>query len=194
MATETMKSVKVGEDVYYYLRAGDIVLTTSNSWISKAIRRFTRLPGEPATRFSHAEIVVLGGLLEVAEVVSADGRGIRQRPITPYHKGKRAVIYRPTVTPEARQIAAKTAQGMVGRKYPIWRLFMHLLDRLLLGTFLFRRFGRTAHNPECAALVALAYSHAITFCNVPWWAVSPDDIDDHAIAIGYGGVFDGVLP
>lgn len=191
---EMIDTVKLGDAVYYRTRAGDIVLTTSNSWISKAIRYFTRLPGEPKTRFSHAEIVVLGGLLEVAEVVSADGAGIRRRLITPYHQGKRAVIYRPTVPIEARQAAVKKALEMVGRKYPIWRLFMHLLDRLLLGAFLFRRIGRTAHNPECAALVALAYYPSIAFSNVPWWAVSPDDIDDHAIAIGYGGVFDGVLP
>lgn len=177
-----------------YLRAGDVVLTASDSLISRAIRRFTRLPGEPPTRYSHCEIVVAGGPLEVAEVVSADMAGIRQRTITPFHRGKGCLVYRPTVPLNDRGLAAMKAQTLRGRKYPVWRLLMHLLDRLLGGAFFFRRFGRSPYNPECAALVALVYRHAITFSSSPWWAVAPDDIDDHSMACGYARIFDGVLP
>jgi hypothetical protein len=130
----------------------------------------------------------------VAEVVSADGAGIRQRPISPYHRRKRAVVYRPTVPIEDRARAAQRALVLVGRKYPVWRLFMHLLDRIAGGAFFFRRFGRTRHNPECAALVALAYAHAIHFNELEWWAVAPDDLDDHAVALGYALIFDGRVP
>lgn len=177
-----------------FLRPGDIVLTTADSFVSRAIRYFTRLPGEPQTRFSHAEIVVGRGRLEVAEVVSADARGIRQRTLLPFHGGKAAVIYRPPIPAEERRAAASRARRLVGGRYPYWRLAAHMMDRLLAGAYLCRRAFRSPDNPECAALIALVYDRSIIFSNKPWWAVDPDDLDDHAQVVGYAKVFEGVLP
>jgi len=166
------------------LHPGDVVLTVSGSFLSRAIRRFTRGLREPRTRFSHCELVVISGTLESADVVSADGHGITLRKIYPKHTGHQVAVYRlhwtknPELNLKIGWNIASRIRTKLGAPYPIWRLFMHLLDWFLLDAFVFRRAGRSSKTMECSSLVAWAVEPYVKFRDRPWYLISPDDIDD----------------
>lgn len=164
-----------------HLVEGDIVLTRSRSWLSRAIRFFTRTALEPPSRVSHSELVIDGGTMTTAAVVSADREGIVARPILPHHAGSWVEVYRPAIRHDWKLGAVNRATEKLGAKYPVWRLVAHLLDWLivlgLVDVYLFRRFLRSGRVLECSYLVAHAYEPYLRFGR-PAPMVTPDDIDD----------------
>lgn len=173
------------------LLPGDIVLVRSESLVSRLIRLVTRGWREPRTRASHCEIVVTGGDLAAAVVVSADRGGVTQRTIPDLHRGKWITVYRPRASELWRMRAAYRAFDKRGQKYPVWRLIGHLLDWLaglgVIEVYLFRRVMRSSRVMHCSELVAWAYWPVVQFGAWPW-AVTPDDIDDICSVPGHSDV------
>lgn len=159
------------------LQPGDIVVSSSPSWLPRAIRFFTRSIGEPPSRVSHCAIVSGWGRVGEVCVIEAVARGVVERPL---HFGARDwyAVYRDVYsdighTPSGRMLEAVTrARGMVGTEYPMYRLAAHLLDWLLGGVRWFRRVSRSQREMECSALVAWALEIG------DWWMWTPDDLDD----------------
>ena len=179
------------------LLPGDIVCTRGDSWISRIIRLFTRTYGEAPTRVNHCELVVNGGTLEDAEVVSADRHGVAIRTILPYHAGQWLTVWRPGPSSVLyAKRAAVSALSVIGEKYPVWRLVAHALDWIIglggaVDVYLFRRFMRSSVVMECSYLVAWAYEPWLSFGR-PVPEISPDDIDDYCRY--HPAVFAEVLP
>lgn len=169
------------------LRPGDIVVTRSNSIISKLIRRFTTKSGEPLSSFSHCELVSTYGLPGTAFAISADRKGVQERRIADY-AGRTCRVYRVRFSDNQVMDAnigyniVDRARTKLGSKYPVWRLFMHLLDWMLFDAFLFRRIGRSSRVMECSSLVAWACDPYLSFKLgervLPWYLVNPDDLAD----------------
>lgn len=165
------------------LEAGDIVLTRSRSFVSRAIRFFTRSVGEAPSSVSHSALVVAGGPLLDAQIVGARARGVVLERLGDAHAGEWVAVYRPVapyVRPFDIDMAVTLSLAALGRRYPFLRLLAHLVDWFLLDLYLARRALRFGNLHECSELVALAYRGALIFNGRPTWAVTPDDIHDEA--------------
>jgi len=178
-----------------HLTEGDIVLTRSRSWLSHLIRFFTRTAGEPPTHVSHSELVIDGGTLTTAFVISADREGIVARPILPHHAGNWVEVYRPVIRHDWKVAAVRRATEKLGAKYPVWRLVAHLLDWIagglgLFDVYAFRRVLRSARVLECSYLVAYAFEPYLSF-GFPSSMVTSDDLED---ACRWGKRFELVSP
>lgn len=163
------------------LKPADILLARRRSFISRAIRFFTRSFGESRSEVSHAGIVVEGGPWEETQIVEAAGR-VKKRHLLPRY-GKRSktevAFYRPlNLSPEQRATIAAAAQEYVGREYSYFKILLHLLDWVLQGAYFFRRLGGIDDYPICSWVVAQSYAKAGKTFGVPPGAASPDDIWD----------------
>lgn len=164
------------------LEPADILLARRRSFISRAIRFFTRSWGESRTEVSHVGIVVEGGSIEQAVIVEAAGRVKRRHLLR--HYGKRSntevAFYRPLhLTLEQREVVVRAAEKYVGREYSYFKIVLHVLDWVLQGAYFFRRLGGINDYPICSWLVAHAYAKVGETFGVPPGAASPDDIWDY---------------
>lgn len=157
---------------------GDIILSTSNGFVSRAIRFFTRGIKEPKTRASHAAIVGRGSEF----CYEAMPHGVERNRISDSYLGKTIAVYRPVATrKEIKDAAVSYARELwiAGTDYPYWRLAAWLGDWILgLGIWdvrVFRRSFRSDIMPECSYLVAKAYTPEL-FRDPQY--LSPDDLDD----------------
>ena len=62
--------------------------------------------------------------------------------------------------------------------YGYGKMFLYLLDWVLLGKYVFRRLGRMDNYPICSWLVAHRYQKAGKRFGRPAGAATPDDIWD----------------
>jgi len=159
----------------------DIVLTAGQGIVSRAIRLLTRQIGESRTKVNHVGIVVEKSCqLRNAVIVEALHK-VRRHPLERrYGSGQDDVaIYRPmNLTHQEKQIVVSAANSYVGRSYGYLKIILHLLDSLLLGTYLFRRLGCMDDYPICSWLVAYSYAKAGKEFGVDPGAATPDDIWD----------------
>jgi DNA-binding transcriptional ArsR family regulator len=162
------------------LQPADIFLTRGKIWISRAIRFFTRRIGEKRTKVNHVGLVVEGGSIQQAVVVEALSRVRRHRLIDRYRDGKTDVaVYRPlNLTEEEVKVVVSKAEEYVGRKYGYFKIFLHFVDWLLQGAYVFRRLDRMDSYPICSWLVAHAYAKIGKHFGVNPGAATPDDIWD----------------
>ncbi len=163
------------------IEAGDVFLTRGHSWLSKAIRFFTRSIGESRTQVNHVGVVVEPGDLKTCVEVEALIKVRRHRLWAQYGPPKRdsVAIYRPINLTEA-EIAkvVESANRQVGKKYGFLKLLAHLLDWLLLGAYVFRRIARNGKYPICSWLVAHAFAAAGKDFGVAAGMADPDHIWD----------------
>jgi len=186
-----------------WLAAGDLVFVEGSGWLSKAIRRFTRLPAEPPTRANHVGMIVRGGQGSGAHLLEALVR-VRECPLGEAYGGTKAriSIFRPKqLPPRAQAELVRAALAYKGRRYGVlkiplyaldfalsWALYpAHLtaralsaqeLDRRALDVYLFRRLANGDRFPVCSRLVAHVFASIGFDFGVPWRAASPDDIFD----------------
>jgi hypothetical protein len=164
------------------LERGDVFLTCGNSFISRAIRFFTRGIGEKRTKVNHVGLVVEAGELETAVVVEALSHVTRHRLFEQYGPpGTDLVaVYRATnLTAEEINIIVATAERQVGKKYGWPMIVAHFLDWLLLGAYVFRRLVPGDRYPICSWLVAHSFSKAGKHFGVEPGEATPDDIWDY---------------
>ena len=154
---------------------GDIFLTQGTSFISRAIRFFSRTGGEPRTKVNHVGLVTRtdGTIVEALSTV-------KRRNLSAYRrKSDKVAIYAPlnVELDEVVAIVAK-ADSYVGRKYGYLKIVAHLIDWFLGGRYVARRFVSSDNYPICSWVVAQAYSDAGYTFGVEPGAASPDDIWD----------------
>ena len=169
------------DDLDLRLEPADILLARRRSFLSRAIRFFTRSFGEPRSEVSHVGIVVEGGSLEQAVIVEAAGRVKKRRLIKRYGRRSKTEVafYRPlNLSPEERAVVVRAAEKYVGEDYSYFKIVLHLLDWFLQGAYVFRRLGGFDNYPICSWLVAQSYAEVGKTFGVPPGAASPDDICD----------------
>ncbi len=70
------------------LLPADVFLTRGSSWLSRAIRFFTRGAGEARTKVNHVGLVVEGGPIEDAVVVEALSKVKQHKLVDQYGGGR----------------------------------------------------------------------------------------------------------
>ena len=166
---------------YPVLKPGDIFLTRGTSFISRAIRVFTRTFGESRTKINHVGLVVAQGTAAQAQVVEALWRVVRRRLWDGYGPPSKdeVAVYRPiNLTDEELAAIVAYAERQVGKQYGYLKIAAHLLDWGLMGTYLFRRLTQSPDYPICSWLVAHAYASVSKDFGVVPGAATPDDIWD----------------
>lgn len=163
------------------LKPGDIFLTRGKSFLSKAIRFFTRSIGESRTKINHVGLLVENGILQTAVVVEASTAVKRHSLWSRYGppaKDDVAVYRAKNLSDEEVKIIVAEAESQVGREYGYFKVLAHLMDWALLGAYVFRRLANNGDYPICSWLVAHSFSKAGKNFGVEPGAASPDDIWD----------------
>ena len=161
------------------LRACDIVLTRSETFVGKAIRFLTRRIGEGPTRVNHVGIMVTPAL--IVEAIST----VVRRPLAAAYgpPSKQSIaVYRPlNLSGEEVVRVLLKANGYVGRSYGYLKIVAQTLDWCLQGAYVFRRLAGMDHYPICSWVVAKAYAAAGKDFGVEAGAATPDDIHDFVV-------------
>jgi hypothetical protein len=163
---------------------GDIFLTKGNSFVSRAIRFFSRTGGESRTQANHTGLVVGVGDHVKAPIVEALTT-VKRRMMYSYSSSKntQVAVFRPlNVSEEDMAAIVARANGYVGRKYGYLKLVTHLMDYFLGGRYVFRRLTNSDRYPICSWVVACAYSDGGLTFGVEPGAASPDDIWDFCVS------------
>lgn len=163
------------------LQPGDIFLTRGDSFISKAIRFFSRSGGESRTVANHTGLVVYPGSIYNADIVEALTT-VKRRRFSVYSKAKTTDVwvFRPvSLTDKELLVISERARGYVGKKYGYLKIAAHFVDWCLGGRYVARRFVSMDNYPICSWVVAQAYSDAGYTFGVAAGAASPDDIWDY---------------
>ncbi len=170
------------------LRPGDIIATTGDGWLSRAIRWATRVRGESRTEVSHNGLVVQAGRTPDALIVEALLR-VRCHTLRESYGRRpdhRVEVWSPiNLSDEQRSAIAAAALARRGRPYPAWRLLYHLVDeRLLGGRVVLRRLGRIGRRYRiCTPLVAEAFWEAgLRFGESRPEELNPDSLRDFMLA------------
>lgn len=167
-------------DTSLMLEPCDVFLTKGTSFISGAIRFFTRSFGEKRTEANHVGIIVEQGSVHSAIAVEALTT-VKRHPLARYAKKRKTgvAIFRPTdLTDEEKTKILTKANGYVGRTYGWTKIITHLMDWGLKGAYVFRRLTHDDNYPICSWVVAYAYRAAEKDFGVPAGAANPDDIWD----------------
>jgi hypothetical protein len=170
-------------DAELVLEPCDIFLTKGTSFISRAIRLFTRSFGEKRTQANHVGIIVKRGTVHSAMAVEALTK-VKRHPLGRYAKKHTTgvAVFRPInlTDDEMAKIVAK-AESYVGRKYGWPKIIAHLGDWCLKGAYVFRRLTQDDDYPICSWVVAHAFLAAGKEFDVPAGAANPDDIWDFVV-------------
>lgn len=159
---------------------GDIFLVSGKGWFSKAIRYFTRRPGEERSEITHVGLLTMPGSVHGATAIEAL-RVVRRAPFSA-HLGETLTVFRPKNLTEGDVSAiVNRAEKYVGRQYGYLKILAHALDGLLGGAYVFRRFTNADAYPICSWLVAHAYLAAGKDFGVQAGAATPDDIADFVV-------------
>lgn len=165
------------------LLPGDVIATRGTSWVSKAIRFFSRGIGEPRTKTNHVAIVTRGGSFLEAVIVEALSKVLRHKLWMKYGPpgGDEIAVFRNMMLNEAqRDMIAAKARTYIGRKYGYLKIVTHVLDYALFGLYVFRRLARAENYPICSWLVAKAYAElAQGYFGVSYAEATPDHIWDY---------------
>jgi len=167
-------------DAELVLEPCDVFLTKGDSFVSRAIRFFSRSFGEKRTEVNHVGIIVEPGSLHSATAVEALSK-VKRHPLGRYGKKPKTdvAVFRPiNLTDEEKAEIVAKAKSYVGRKYGWPKIVTHLLDWGLNGAYVFRRLTDDDDYPICSWVVAYAYLAADKDFGVEAGAANPDDIWD----------------
>lgn len=164
---------------------GDIVLTSSDSWVGQAIRFGTQEPGEDPTLVQHSEVLVD----TYGTSVGALGSGVVARNLRMAYErtNTQVAIFRANnISDETRAALADDAATYVGKRYGYAKILLHVVDGLLWrlipplsGRPMLTSLSFMESFPICSYLVGKVYARQGLFFDVPPGAASPDDIDDY---------------
>ena len=163
---------------------GDIFLTCGSSFISRAIRFFSRSGGESRTMVNHVGIVVEAGDSTNAVIVEASTKVVK-RSFYAYRRSPTTMVavYRPTNVSDGEiHTICAAADRYVGATYGYLKIVAHFLDWCLGGRYVFRRIAAMDRYPICSWVVAQAYADAGLNFGVPAGSADPDDIWDFCVA------------
>lgn len=160
---------------------GDILLSRGNSWLSKAIRFFSRSFGESRTKVNHAAIIVEGANFVGNAIIVEALATVKKHSIQKSYgdKNQSIAIFRPiNLTDDQINLIVRKAEGYVGKTYGFLKIFTHMLDWALNGAYVFRRFTNSGKYPICSYLVAYSFAVANKHFGVEPGQATPDDIWD----------------
>lgn len=163
------------------LLPADIILTRSNTWLSKAIRWFgKRKTGEAFV--SHAA-VALGDIFGEQKIIESLS-SVKLNPLSKY-EGQRIIIYRPPISDEDRKRIADFLLTKEHKGGYAWlKLPLMALDSMVPGdNYPFTRIFGISHFKVCSQLYVYAfYKLGIKLFHRNWREWSPDGICDFAAA------------
>ena len=163
---------------------GDVFLTKGDSFVSRAIRYFSRSGGESRTEANHTGVVVGRGSAQTATIVEALST-VKQRKMRSYYKSRKTAVavFRPVNVDEVTvRRVVKDATDYVGAKYGYVKIVAHFADWCLGGRYVFRKWAQMDRYPICSWVVAFAWNEGGRSFGVPPEAASPDDIWDYCVA------------
>lgn len=166
------------------LQPGDIFLTKGDSFVSRAIRFFSRSGGESRTQANHTGLVTAGGSENSAVIVEALTK-VKRRRMSSYSRSEntQVAIYRAkNISPEQIETIVARAEGYVGDTYGYLKIAAHFGDWCLGGRYFFRRIVSMDKYPICSWVVAQSYADAGFNFGVPAGMADPDDIMDFCVA------------
>jgi hypothetical protein len=162
---------------------GDIFLTKGDSFVSRAIRFFSRTGGESRTQVNHTGLVTVGGSARDAVIVEALTK-VKRRTFDSYRRSvtTQVAVFRPVnVTKSQVDTIVARADGYVGADYGYLKIVAHFLDWCLGGRYFFRKIVAMDRYPICSWVVAQAYADAGLNFGVPAGSADPDDIWDFCV-------------
>ena len=157
------------------LKAGDIILTRSDTLLSRIIR-WAGKKRTGAARVSHAAMA-LGDLVVPASCVESLWR-VEVSPLSKYD-GQEMIVWRLIdMTDEERERMAVRALTQCNMSYDVFKILLFLLDCLFRTYFFTRLFGISNYK-VCSNLIAWAREkeNGRKF-GIGWRSVQPDTIDD----------------
>ena len=160
-------------------RTGDIVCFADRSFISRAIRVFTRSPFERRTKCSHVGMMI--NATEICEALST----VKIHDVTLRMQDGWRMVYRPIgLTNEHSIKIIEQCHYYRGKNYGWWKNIAHALDGLCGGLYLFRRLCRIDNYPICSWLVAWVFERCVgvRFFGCSPKEAQPDDIHDYILA------------
>jgi hypothetical protein len=121
---------------------------------------------------------------ERIEIIEALWRTVI-RPITAYEgrKSKLLVCRKPGgIEQEQKRKMIEEAQYYEGKRFGVFSIVLHALDRPFNNRYVFRRLIKNNNYPICSWLVAYVYDIVLGFrFGGPPNAAQPDDILDHCV-------------
>lgn len=155
------------------MKAGDIILTRDDSFISKAIRRFGREKNEPAL-VSHAGVFICE-----RHVIEALFSGVKTTLFPRGFWGSEFLVASPlNVNDFQREMIASKALNFSARTYGFTKIFGQALDYLSGSDFFTSKIFVMDRFPICSYVVAEAYAALGKTFGVPTKSTTPDDILD----------------
>jgi hypothetical protein len=145
---------------------GDAFASKSDAWYSFIIRFFSKIwSHDHEAQYGHAGLLLSGEM-----TFEAVGAGITISDLTKY-QGKRLIIVRfDSVSIQKRDAVLKQLVAkFAGKKYPVWRLILHIFGPLAKLSFL--------EMPLCSELVAY-YEQMLGIRHAQWAGASPDTLVD----------------
>ena len=164
------------------LQCGDTILMSSRSFISTAIRWFTRAKGEPASRVSH-----VAGMISPELCSEALARNTIHK-FKPHLSRQTIIIYRPKHLNFGHRIKIREyCEKVEDRWYGFWKLIPQAKDGLMMRLFGWDPKTRAANRQTskyqiCHEHWALALEYATGNNKVfgkAWWELTPDEMDDY---------------
>lgn len=170
------------EQLDNFVVPSDVGFGRGDRWYSKAIRWFTRAPGEEPTYTNHT--FGFGPECEIVEALFS----VKRMPLTDWRPPAEFEIWRHMgLLPQDRARIALTTARKEGRVYGGFKILAHLGDSLLTkilaprshNIHLFRRLCFLPRYPICSWLWGWAYEHAgWTLSHCPARYATPDDQHD----------------
>lgn len=173
-----------GYNMIRKFKPGDIILTGSNNWISKAIRWVTRYRGEEETIKNHAGIGI-----DNQYYVEALWTTKKHTYDHLFNLKTNYEIWRNnSFKLDDLNIVQTKALEYVGLVYAPQKIALHLFDGLLSkisgkDIFIFRKLAMFDRYPICSWVVAFAYDKiGYRFNNLDPKYATPDCLHDHLVA------------
>lgn len=161
------------------LMAGDVILSRSQTWLSRKIRLFEKWRSG-GSRFSHA-LLALGELTEKPEVIEALWK-VTRNSLEKYSDQEIVIYRKKNLTQGQRNEIALKCVSVERSTYGIMKIPLLALDAMF-RTYWFSQHLGFSNFKVCSELIAWAYdevlNESVFGCN--WRSVSPDVIDDYCI-------------
>lgn len=172
-------------------------------FVTRMIKRRSRLPSESKTEFTHAGIIGRGGAFTLATVIEQTFPRLREVSLREYYSRAHLKFYRlKSLTTEDQQKIVTAMRRRIGERYGLLKLAGFYLDYWLSAAWsfirrraveirFFTRFNLT-NRFVCSQVVAQVYGGYVDFApkntpnrllgrlfKRPGFSVTPDDIDDY---------------
>lgn len=162
------------------LQSADIGLSSSDSFVGRAIRYFEAAQSGSA-RYSHAWIA-LGKLTDKPQVIESLWK-IARSPVGKYADQKIIVYRHKNLTRGQRNEVALKCVELTNHSYGTLKIPLFALDGIFRTYFFTKMFGVSSFK-VCSNLVAWAYESVLghEVFGTCWRSVTPDVIDDYCQA------------